>query len=87
MESDSCDAPLEAKKNAGRNTPASIVVTSYRVRQCDVDGISAKAIIDGLVHSGVLKDDGPRYISEIVYRQQKVKNHSEEKTVVEVIWD
>jgi Holliday junction resolvase RusA-like endonuclease len=87
MEPNPSDAPLEAKEDARCNPPACITVTSYRCRLCDVDGISAKAIIDGLVHNGVLKDDGPRYVKKISYEQVKVKNTSEEKTVVEIKWE
>lgn len=87
MESDSCDAPLEAKKDAGRNTPAGLVITSYRAYTADVDNISPKAIIDGLVHAGILEDDGPRFVKEVTLRFKKVKNHSEEKTVVDITWN
>jgi hypothetical protein len=43
-------------------------------------------MIDGLVHNGVLKDDGPRYVKKISYEQVKVKNTSEEKTVINIKW-
>lgn len=61
--------------------PVRITVTSYRKRLCDADGISAKAAIDGLVHRGLLSDDGPQYVSEVVYRQIKAKD---EKTVIDI---
>jgi hypothetical protein len=80
LESAIGNAPLEAKKGARLNPPVRITVVSYRSRLCDADGISAKAAIDGLVHSGILKDDSPEYVSEVSYRQVKVKNKSEEKT-------
>ena len=62
---------------------AKIVVTSYRHRLVDVDGISIKAAIDGLVHAGVLVDDGPEYVREVVLRQRKA---SKERTVIKITW-
>jgi Holliday junction resolvase RusA-like endonuclease len=65
------------------NARAKIVVTSYRHRLVDVDGISIKAAIDGLVHAGVLVDDGPEYVREVVLRQRKA---SKERTVIKITW-
>ena len=86
MESNTRNAPVETQEDARRNTQASITITSHRKHSCDVDGISAKAIIDGLVHCGVLEDDGPRHVKEVRYRQEKVAAVEEEKTVVEIEW-
>ena len=73
-------ASLEAKEGTRFNSPVRITVVSYRSRLCDADGISAKAAIDGIVHSGILQDDSPEFVAEVRYRQVKVKNRSEEKT-------
>lgn len=77
-------APAQAEQGLPFNTPVSITVISYRTRLADTDGISAKAAIDGLVHCGILRDDSPKEVSEVRYRQVKVKNSSEEKTVIEI---
>jgi hypothetical protein len=61
---------------------ASIEIVSYRTRLADADGISAKAAIDGIVMCGILRDDSPKEVSEVRYRQVKVKNESEEKTEI-----
>lgn len=82
MESNSGDAPVEAKEVAGFTAPVSVHVTSYRTRLCDIDGISVKAILDGIVHRGILQDDSPAFVESVTIRQVKVKNESEEKTVV-----
>ncbi len=82
MESDTCDALSHAIKDEQFTTPVSIVVCSYRTRQVDIDGISAKAIIDGLVVCGLLADDSPKYVTSVTYEQEKVKNKSDENTVV-----
>ena len=73
---------LEKKANSRFDTRVSITVISFRMRLCDADGISAKAAIDGLVHSGVLQDDSPKFVKEVKYQQVKVGSTSEEKTVI-----
>ena len=82
MESDFGDAPVAAEKVAGFTAPVSVHVVSYRTRLCDIDGISVKAILDGIVHRGILQDDSHRHVASISVEQIKVKNESEEKTVV-----
>lgn len=84
MESNYRDEPLAAKETAGFTSPVSILVTSYRFRPCDIDGVSAKAIIDGIVHRGILQDDSAEYVTEIRYKQVKVPHRSQEKTVVRI---
>ena len=84
MESDIGNAPLEAKETAGFAAQVSVHVASYRTRLCDIDGISVKAILDGIVHRGILQDDSPRFVKEITVSQVKVKNESDEKTVVTI---
>jgi hypothetical protein len=74
--------PIRAGKGPAFTSRCSITVVSYRVRLCDADGISAKAAIDGLTHCGVLQDDSPKEVSEVRYRQIKVKNVSDEKTEI-----
>jgi len=74
--------PIRASKGAAFGSLCSITIVSYRTRLCDADGISAKAAIDGLTHCGVLQDDSPKEVSEVSYRQVKVKNVSEEKTEI-----
>ncbi len=61
-----------------------ILVHSYRHRLADADGISAKAAIDGLILSGVLKDDSPKYVKEVRYRQTKISTKEPESTVVTI---
>ena len=74
--------PMAAGKGAAPFARASIEIVSYRVRLADADGVSAKAAIDGLVMCGVLADDTTKEISEVRYRQVKVKNESDEKTEI-----
>lgn len=82
MEHNFENGPLATKQNGGVSPPVSIAVHSYRVRLCDPDGISAKAIIDGIVHSGLLPDDSPEFVTSVTFEQTKVKNYDEEKTII-----
>jgi len=79
-----CNESLAASKGAAFNTRVRITVVSYRCRLADADGISAKAAIDGLVHCGVLRDDSAKEVGEVCYRQHKVKNAEEERTLLEI---
>jgi hypothetical protein len=74
--------PVAACKGAAFDSRVSVEVVSYRSRLADADGISAKAAIDGLVMCGILADDTTKEISEVRYRQVKVKNADEEKTEI-----
>lgn len=75
------DEPLGAKKIAGLNPPYRLHVHVIRKRLCDVDGISAKAAIDGLVKARIFPDDSAQFIEEITYSQEKGK---EEKTIITI---
>jgi len=81
MESRSSDAPLGAEKITRFNSPVYIHIHSVRARLVDSDGISAKAVIDGIVKAGLLSDDSPRYVKEVSYSQEK---GSPEKTLIHI---
>jgi len=81
LEPDPCNAALPADCFAKMDTPVRIRVISYRKLKHDPDGISAKAVIDGLVHAGILRDDSSDQVKEITYESRKSK---EEKTVIEI---
>jgi hypothetical protein len=80
MEPATSHASLEAKKGSRFNSPVCITIISHRSRLCDADGISAKAAIDGLVHSGILADDSPEFVQEVRYQQVKCKSKEDEVT-------
>ena len=81
MESHPCDAPLGKEEIKGFTSPVSIHVHSIRSRSTDADGISAKAVIDGIVKTGLLVDDSPKYVKQVSYSQEK---GSPEITIIEV---
>lgn len=74
----------KAHSDKAFHSPVRITVISYRCRLADSDGISAKAAIDGLVRCGILRDDSPEFVTEVRYRQIKVKTKDEQKTVIEI---
>jgi hypothetical protein len=73
---------VAACKGAAFDSRVDIEIVSYRSRLADADGISAKAAIDGLVMCGILADDTTKEVSEVRYRQVKVKNEADEKTEI-----
>ena len=73
---------METKKNTRSDTQYDVHVHSIRKRLGDVDGISAKAAIDGLVKSGLLTDDSAKHIREIKFTQEKCKKGEEEGTAL-----
>ncbi len=85
LERTACNEPISKGKSPAFDSPVSIRVHSYRCRLCDVDGVSGKACIDGLVLSGVIADDSTKEVREVTYAQTKVKNKSDEKVVVTVV--
>jgi len=61
--------------------PFIITVTSYRRLKHDPDGVSIKALLDGIVRAGLLKDDSWEEIKEIRLKSIKAE---EEKTIIEI---
>ena len=81
MEQNISDALLDQKEIERFTTPVDIHIHSKRTRLADPDGISAKAIIDGLVHTGLLRDDTSKEINIISYSQEKA---TEEETIITI---
>ena len=63
------------------DSPVRIRVISYRKLKHDPDGISAKAVIDGLVQAGILADDSTEQVKEVTFESRKSKI---ERTVIEI---
>ena len=64
------------------NTPVRILIHSYRHRLVDTDGVSGKAAIDALVHADILANDSPKQVTEVSFKQTKIKTSEEEKTEI-----
>lgn len=68
------------------DTPCRIRLLCHRHRLADPDGISAKALIDGLVLAGILAGDSTREIVESpAIIQVKVGRDTPETTTLEII--
>lgn len=80
MESNLGDAPLGAKKAPRFTAPVCITVTHLRKRLADPDGLSVKAVLDGLVIAGILDDDSAQQVTEV--RHTQVKAGREETRIV-----
>lgn len=81
LEPNTGNAHLGEEKIKRSDPPYDIHVHSIRKKPGDVDGISAKAAIDGLVKAGILPDDSPKWVQSILFTQEKGK---EEKTIIEL---
>ena len=79
MEQDIPDAAVDTEETQGFRTLVNIRVISYRARKHDPDGVSVKAILDGIVRRGILADDSTEQIKSITFESIKSK---EEKTVI-----
>lgn len=62
------------------DTRKSIHVHSKRNRLADPDGISCKAVIDGIRKAGLLVDDTAEFVSEVSFSQEKT--FGEEETII-----
>ena len=83
MECAFSNGSLAKGKNKELDKRASIKVHSKRKRLADPDGISAKAIIDGLVLGGILQDDSAEFVSEVSFTQENSKT---EETIIDIVW-
>jgi len=84
MESDISDAAVDKKKAKGFDSLVNIRVTSYRKRRHDPDGVSVKAVLDGIVRAGILADDSTEQIKSVTF--ESIISKEEEKTIIE-IWE
>lgn len=81
MEPDSSHAPVAEEKTARFDSRVIITVTSYRKAKHDPDGISVKAVLDGIVRAGILVDDSTQQVKSIKFESIKSK---EEKTIITI---
>lgn len=84
LERASGDESLEAKAGPRLDSRFHITVISYRKRRHDPDGISVKAVLDGLTRRGILRDDSWEEIKSITFESRKCKKGDEEKTIIEL---
>lgn len=71
VESDTCDAPLGADEAAPFTAPVRVTFHHTRKRLADVDGLSGKAVLDGIVAAGILADDSAKQVTQVTHCQEK----------------
>jgi len=72
---------LQAQGYQRPDSPVDIIIHSIRRRRIDVFNTSEKAAIDGLVHAGILYDDGPNQVASGKYTQEQGE---EEMTIITI---
>jgi hypothetical protein len=81
VEPDSSDAALRANEAPRFTSRVCITFHHTRKRLADIDGLSGKAAIDGLVKAGILTNDSAKQVAEVRHFQTKGEP---EKTVVTI---
>lgn len=61
-----------------------LVITSYRVKLCDIDNLEPKFLIDALRYAKIIVDDSPQDITELTLHQVKVRHRILEHTEIEI---
>ncbi len=74
--------PMAKEETPRFNTPVIIRVISYRKRKHDTDGVSLKAVLDGIIKAGILTDDSSEEVRQVIFESRKSKT---EKTIIEII--
>lgn len=81
LEQDFGNAAFRANETARITAPCRLHFHHVRKRLADIDGLSVKAVIDGLVRIGILADDSPEFVKEITHSQSQ--GHPE-KTIIQI---
>ena len=87
MEQNTRHERVAKKKAGGLDTRVNIHVISYRKAKHDPDGISAKAVIDGIVRRGILQDDSTNEVRKVSFESIICKSLEEEKTEIQISFD
>lgn len=59
-----------------------VYVHNIRHKLADSDNISGKALLDGIVEEGILRDDTPKEVEFVRHTQEKIPKTEEEITIV-----
>jgi len=84
MESTARNAPSKTKALPRFDTPVIVRVISYRKRKHDPEGVSVKAVLDGIVRAGILRDDSCEEIKKICFESRECEKGEKEKTIIEI---
>lgn len=72
--------PLPETEDKRFVSQVDVRVHQARHRLCDPDGASVKAVLDAIVASGLLRDDGPEEVREVRFTQEKIGTDEVEYT-------
>lgn len=75
------DAGKAAYKNYAVTTPVRVHFHSIRRKLADIDGLSGKAVLDGIVEVGLLPDDKPAHVKSVIHTQVQ---GDEDKTIITI---
>jgi Holliday junction resolvase RusA-like endonuclease len=81
VEQNTSHEPMGKKKTAPLDSPVNIRVISTRSRPHDTDGVSVKAVLDGIVRAGILPDDSSKQIKSITFESKQGKK---ENTIISI---
>jgi len=59
------------KEGEGLDKRFHIGIHSKRNRLADQDGVSIKAVLDGMVKAGILVDDSAKFVKEVSFTQEQ----------------
>ncbi len=79
-----CDEQMETAGITPLDTRSHIHLHSRRHRLADPDGLSGKAVIDGLRRANILIDDSVKYIDYPTQTQEKIKKSEPEETIITI---
>lgn len=81
MEQDSSNGALAKKGTPFFDSPVRVTIVHYRKRLADLDNLSGKALLDGVVAINILADDSTEQVAELRVTQIKAEL---ERTVIEI---
>ena len=84
LEQDLGNGAVATKEAQGLDSRVDITVISYRKFNHDPDGVSAKAVLDGLVREGFLHDDSAKEVRQVTFKSFICKKGEPEKTIIEI---
>jgi len=74
--------PQRANAFEALDAPADIQVISRRKRLCDTDAPVFKWVLDGIVDTGILKDDTPEFVNHIAFRRPEIAETEETEIII-----
>jgi hypothetical protein len=80
VESAAINGPVSTYDGPTLNSYVSVDIYSRRKQKTDIDNISGKAVLDGIVNSGILETDSPDQI--VRYQVHKPEISKTEETII-----